>query len=169
MQPTNPNQFTEKAWEAIARTPDIAKASLQQQLESEHLMKALLEQEGLTSSILSKLEVPVQKVRDATETFIQRQPKVSGSGTSVYLGRSLDHLLDRAESYRNEYKDDFISIEHLMLAYVKDDRFGKALFQEFKLDEKKLKSAITQIRGNQKVTDQNPEGKYESLKNMDVT
>ena len=163
MQPTNPNQFTEKAWEAIARTPDIAKASLQQQLESEHLMKALLEQEGLTSSILSKLEVPVQKVRDATETFIQRQPKVSGSGTSVYLGRSLDHLLDRAESYRNEYKDDFISIEHLMLAYVKDDRFGKALFQEFKLDEKKLKSAITQIRGNQKVTDQNPEGKYESL------
>jgi ATP-dependent Clp protease ATP-binding subunit ClpB len=163
MQPTNPNQFTEKAWEAIARTPDIAKASQQQQLESEHLMKALLEQEGLTSSILSKLEVPVQKVRDATETFIQRQPKVSGSGTSVYLGRSIDTLLDRAESYRNEYKDDFISIEHLMLAYVKDDRFGKALFQEFKLDEKKLKSAITQIRGNQKVTDQNPEGKYESL------
>jgi ATP-dependent Clp protease ATP-binding subunit ClpB len=164
MQPNNPNQFTEKAWEAIARTPDIAKAAQQQQLESEHLMKALLEQEGLANSILNKLEVPVQKVRDATETFIQRQPKISGSGGgSVYLGRSVDTLLDRAESYRKEFKDDFISIEHLMLAYVKDDRFGKALFQEFKLDEKKLRSAITQIRGNQKVTDQNPEGKYESL------
>ena len=165
MQPSNPNQFTEKAWEAIARTPDIAKAAKQQQLESEHLMKALLEQEGLTSSILNKVEVPVQRVRDATETFIQRQPKISGNSesASVYLGRSLDALLDRAESYRKDYKDDFISIEHLMLAYVKDDRFGKALFQEFKLDEKKLRSAIDQIRGNQKVTDQNPEGKYEAL------
>src|SRR4028118_2232182 len=163
MQPTNPNQFTEKAWEAIARTPDVAKAAQQQQLESEHLLKALIEQEGLATSILNKLEMPVQKVRDATESFIQRQPKISGSSASVYLGRSLDTLLDRAESYRNEFKDDFISIEHLMLAYVKDDRFGKALFQEFRLDEKKLKSAIDQIRGNQKVTDQNPEGKYEAL------
>src|ERR687885_2009272 len=163
MQPTNPNQFTEKAWEAIAQTPDIAKAAQQQQLESEHLMKALLDQEGLVSSILSKAEVPVQRVRDATESFIQRQPKVSGSSGSVYLGRSLDALLDRAESYRKDYKDEFISIEHLILAYLKDDRFGKALFQEFRLDEKKLKNAIDQIRGNQKVTDQNPEGKYEAL------
>ena len=163
MQPTNPNQFTEKAWEAIARTPDIAKAAQQQQLETEHLMKALLEQEGLANSIFTKAEVPVQRVREATDAFIQRQPKVSGSSGSVYLGRSVDSLLDRAESYRKEYEDDFISIEHLMLAYVKDDRFGKALFQDLKLDEKKLKSTIAQIRGNQKVTDQNPEGKYESL------
>jgi ATP-dependent Clp protease ATP-binding subunit ClpB len=163
MQPTNPNQFTEKAWEAIARTPDIAKAAQQQQLESEHLMKALLDQEGLATSILKKLEVSVSQVREATEAFIQRQPKVSGSSASVYLGRSIDTLLDRAESYRKDYKDEYISIEHLMLAFLKDDRFGKSLFQEFKLDEKKLKSAIDQIRGSQKVTDQNPEGKYESL------
>jgi ATP-dependent Clp protease ATP-binding subunit ClpB len=164
MQPTNPNQFTEKAWEAIVRTPDIAKAVQQQQLESEHLMKALLEQEGgLAISIFNKLEVSVQRVREYTDSFIQRQPKVSGSSASVYLGRSIDSLLDRAESYRKEFKDDYISIEHLMLAYAKDDRFGKGLFQEFKLDEAKLKSAITQIRGNQNVTDQNPEGKYEAL------
>lgn len=163
MQPNNPNQFTEKAWEAIARTPDIAKAAQQQQLESEHLMKALLEQEGLAISIFNKLEVPVQRVREHTDTFIQRQPKVSGSSASVYLGRSLDTLLDRAESYRKELKDDYISIEHLILAFAKDDRFGKGLLQEFKLDEAKLRSAITQIRGNQTVTDQNPEGKYEAL------
>jgi ATP-dependent Clp protease ATP-binding subunit ClpB len=163
MQPTNPNQFTEKAWEAIAATPDIAKAAQQQQLESEHLMKSLLDQDGLATSVFNKLEVPVQRVRDYVEDFIQRQPKVSGSATSVYLGRSLDGLLDRSESYRQEYKDDYISVEHLMLAYVKDDRFGKALFQEFKLNEKTLKNAIAQIRGSQKVTDQNPEGKYEAL------
>ena len=163
MQPTNPNQFTEKAWEAIARTPDIAKASQQQQLESEHLLKALLEQEGLATSIFNKAEVPVAKVRDAVDNFIKRQPKVSGSSESVYLGRSIDTLLDRAESYRKEFGDDYISVEHILLGYVKDDRFGKALFQELKLDEKKLRSTITQIRGNQKVTDQNPENKYESL------
>ncbi|AFZ14190.1 ATP-dependent chaperone ClpB [Crinalium epipsammum PCC 9333] len=163
MQPTNPNQFTEKAWEAIARTPDVVKQASQQQIEAEHLMKALLEQEGLASSIFTKAGVSIQRVRDFAEQFIQRNPKVSGSGSSVYLGRSLDALLDRAEAYRKEYGDDFISIEHLMLAYAKDDRFGKALFQEFKLDEAKLKNIITQIRGSQKVTDQNPEGKYESL------
>jgi ATP-dependent Clp protease ATP-binding subunit ClpB len=72
-------------------------------------------------------------------------------------------LLDRAEKYRQEFKDEFISIEHLLLAYAKDDRFGKSLLQEFGLDENKLKNIIKEIRGKQKVTDQNPEGKYQSL------
>jgi ATP-dependent Clp protease ATP-binding subunit ClpB len=163
MQPTNPNQFTEKAWEAITRTPDIVKSAQHQQIESEHLMKSLLEQEGLVSSILNKAGVNVLRVRERTEDFIKRQPKTSGSSTSVYVGRSLDSLLDRAEAFRKEYGDDFISIEHMILAYPKDDRFGKALFQEFRLDEAKLKDIIAQVRGSQKVTDQNPEGKYESL------
>jgi len=163
MQPTNPNQFTEKAWEAIAHTTDVAKQYQQQQLESEHLMKGLLEQEGLASAIFTKAGANLQKVRDRTEQFIQRQPKVSGSSTSVYLGRSLDTLLDRAEKYRQEFKDEFISIEHLLLGYAKDDRFGKSLLQEFGLDENKLKNIIKEIRGKQKVTDQNPEGKYQSL------
>ena len=163
MQPTNPNQFTEKAWEAIAHTPDIAKAVQQQQIETEHLMKSLLEQQGLATSILTKAGADVAKLRDRTEQFIQKQPKVSGSGTSVYLGRNLDTLLDRAEAHRQEWLDDYISIEHLLLAYTKDERFGKSLFQEFGLDAAKLTSTIKQVRGNQKVTDQNPEGKYEAL------
>ncbi|MEG4105562.1 ATP-dependent chaperone ClpB [Microcoleus sp. S13_C5] len=164
MQPNNPNQFTEKAWEALARTPEIVKAGQQQQLESEHLMKALLEQEsGLASSLFNKAGVSVAKLRDRTDEFISRQPKITGSGGNVYLGRSLDTLLDRAETYRKDYGDEFISIEHLILGYVKDDRFGKNLLQEFKLDEAKLKDIIAQVRGNNKVTDQNPEGKYEAL------
>ena len=163
MQPTNPNQFTEKAWEAITRTPDVAKQAQQQQIEAEHLMRSLLEQEGLTTSVFNKLGLNVQRLRDYTEEFINRQPKVSGSGTSVYLGRSLDTLFDRAEAFRKEFSDDFISIEHLLLGYAKDDRFGRALFQEFRLDEAKLRRTIEQVRGNQKVTDQNPEGKYEAL------
>ena len=164
MQPNNPNQFTEKAWEALARTPEVVKAAQQQQLESEHLMKALLEQEsGLAISLFNKAGVPLAKLRDRTDEFISRQPKISGSGGNVYLGRSLDTLLDRAETYRKDYGDEFISVEHLIIGYIKDDRFGKNLLQEFKLDEAKLKDIITQVRGNNKVTDQNPEGKYEAL------
>jgi len=163
MQPTNPNQFTEKAWEAIVRIPEIVKQSQQQQIESEHLMKALLEQEGLASSIFTKANVPVQRLRDRTDEFISRQPKLASPSPSVYLGRSLDMLLDRAEDSRKQYGDEFISIEHLVLAYAKDDRFGKALLQEFGLDEAKLKKIIDQVRGSQRVTDQNPEGKYEAL------
>ncbi|ANV88092.1 ATP-dependent chaperone ClpB [Picosynechococcus sp. PCC 7117] len=163
MQPTNPNQFTEKAWQAIAQTPDLAKQNQQQQIESEHLLQALLEQDGLAKSIFTKAEIPLAKLRDRTATFIAQQPKISQPSESVYLGRSLDLLLDRADQHRKSFGDDFISVEHLILSYAKDDRFGKNLYKEFDLTENKLKTIITQIRGNQKVTDQNPEGKYESL------
>ncbi|MEL7503883.1 MAG: ATP-dependent chaperone ClpB [Cyanobacteria bacterium J06554_6] len=163
MQPTNPNQFTEKAWAAIAQTPDLAKQANQQQIETEHLMLALLEQDGLASSIWQKAGANVNHLRDLTQAYIAKQPKVSSSGGSVYLGRSLDQLLDRAESYRKAYDDDYISVEHLVLGYAKDDRLGQMLMREFDLNEKKLKTAVDQVRGNQKVTDQNPEGKYEAL------
>jgi len=163
MQPTNPNQFTEKAWEAIVRTPEVAKANRHQQLETEHLMKSLLEGEGLTNSIFSKANVDLTRLRDKTDQFIATQPKLSNASESIYLGKSLDTLLDRADGYRKEYKDDFISIEHLVLGFAKDDRFGKSLLQEFALNEEKLKKIIAEIRGNQKVSDQSPEGKYQSL------
>jgi len=163
MQPTNPNQFTEKAWAAIARTPDVVKAAQQQQIEPEHLLKSLLEEEGLASSIFSKAGINIHRLRDRTDEFINRQPKVSSSNTSVYLGKNLDVLLDQAEKERKSFGDDFISIEHILLAYCKDDRFGKPLYREMGLDEAKLRNIIQQVRGSQKVSDQNPENKYEAL------
>ncbi len=162
MQPTQ-NLFTEKAWDAIVRSQDIAKQAQQQQIESDHLLLALLDQAGLASSIFAKLGVNGTQLRDRTEGFINRQPKVSGSGSSVYLGKSLDALLDRADKYKKDYDDEYISIEHLILAYPGDSRFGKSLFQDLGLSEAKLKQVIQEIRGTQKVTDQNPEGKYQSL------
>ena len=163
MQPNNPNKFTEKAWEAITNTPSVAKENQQQQIETEHLFKSLLEQEGLAISIFNKADIDVGKLRERTDAFLRVQPKVAKLGDNIYLGRSLDTLLDRSEKWRQEFKDEFISIEHIILAYPKDNRFGKPLFQEFGLGENKLKEIIQQIRGNQKVTDQNPEGKYEAL------
>ncbi|MFN5861556.1 MAG: Clp protease N-terminal domain-containing protein, partial [Pseudanabaena sp.] len=163
MQPTNPNQFTEKAWAAIARTPDVVKAAQQQQIEPEHLLKSLLEEEGLASSIFSKAGINIHRLRDRIDEFINRQPKVSSSNTSVYLGKNLDVLLDHAEKERKSFGDDFISSEHILLAYCKDDRFGKPLYREMGLDEAKLRNIIQQVRGSQKVSDQNPENKYEAL------
>lgn len=163
MQPTDPNKFTEKAWEALVRTPEIVKQNQQQQLETEHLMKALLEQNGLATSIFNKAGVTVAKLQEKTDAFLNSQPKVRGSSQNVYLGRSLDTLLDRSETYRQEYGDEYISTEHLILGYMQDERFGQSLFKELGLNEAKLKQTITQIRGNQTVSDQNPEGKYEAL------
>ncbi len=163
MQPNNPQKFTEKAWQAIARVQDIAKQNQQQQVETEHLFKALIEEEGLASSIFNKADVSVQLLRNRADQFINSQPKVSNSSGGVFLGRSLDSLLDRAEKYRLEFNDDYISIEHLVLGLAQDDRFGRKLLQEVGLTETKLKEIIKQVRGKQKVTDQNPEGKYEAL------
>lgn len=163
MQPTNPQKFTEKAWEAIVKTPDIAKENQHQQIETEHLLKSLLEQEGLAVDILNKANVNVSRFRDRVDDFIRRQPKIKNVGDSIYLGRSLDLLLDFAEKYRQEFGDEYISIEHIMLAYSQDDRLGKHIFREFDLDEYKLRKVIKEIRGSQKVVDQNPEAKYQSL------
>ena len=163
MQPNSPDQFTEKAWEAIARTPDIAKAAQQQQIESEHLLSALLDQDGLVGNVLGKLNISVSQWRDRTAAFITKQPKVSGDSSNIYFGRSADSLLDRAEKFRKEYDDSYISVEHILLSYAQDGRFGKTLLSESNITESKLKTAIDQIRGNQKVTDQTPENKYEVL------
>ncbi|ABW27140.1 ATP-dependent chaperone ClpB [Acaryochloris marina] len=163
MQPTNHDQFTEKAWAAIVRTSDLAKEAQQQQIESEHLLQALVEDDGLAGQIFTKAGTDVQRVRDRTTEFINRQAKLTTPSESVYLGRSLDTLFDRAENFRRSLGDDFISIEHLVLGYIEDDRFGQPLLQGLGITEQMLKQAVTDIRGNHKVTDKNPEGKYESL------
>jgi len=163
MQPNNPQKFTEKAWQAIANVQDIAKQNQQQQVETEHLFKSLITEEGLASSIFNKADVSVQRLRNKVDQFISSQPKVSNANGSVFLGRSLDSLLDDADKYRGEFGDDYISIEHLVLSFTKDDRFGRKLLKEVGLNESKLKDIIKQVRGKQKVTDQNPEGKYQAL------
>jgi ATP-dependent Clp protease ATP-binding subunit ClpB len=163
MQP-NQSQMTDKAWEAIVRTSDLVKQAQQQQIETEHLVKALCEQDGgLAISILNKAQISVQRVRDLSDSFIQKQPKLTSPASSVYIGRSVETLLDRADGFKKEFGDEFISVEHLLLGLGGDDRFGKQLFASLPLDLAKLRQTIQQVRGNQKVTDQNPEGKYEAL------
>ncbi|KAJ4815395.1 hypothetical protein LUZ62_027961 [Rhynchospora pubera] len=157
-------EFTEMAWQGIVSSPEVAKESKHQIVETEHLMKSLLEQRnGLARRIFSKAGVDNTKLLDATESFIQRQPKVLGETAGSMLGRDLEALIQRARDYKKEYGDAFVSVEHLVLGFADDKRFGRQLFKDFQITVKTLKSAIESIRGRQNVIDQDPEGKYEAL------
>jgi ATP-dependent Clp protease ATP-binding subunit ClpB len=164
MQPTDPAKFTEKAWEAIVKAQDVAKRFKNQQLEVEHLAIALLEQEkdGLAHRILSRAGVDVSRLTPQLEAFATRQPKIA-KVDQLYLGRGLDIMLDQAEVARATWQDQFIAVEHLLIALAEDDRVGRKLFKSFNLDKLKLDATIKDVRGSQKVTDQNPEARYEAL------
>ncbi|MED6107623.1 Chaperone protein ClpB3, chloroplastic [Stylosanthes scabra] len=157
-------EFTEMAWQAIVSSPEVAKENKHQIVETEHLMKALLEQKnGLARRIFSKAGVDNTRLLEATDKYIQRQPKVLGESAGSMLGRDLEALIQRARDYKKEYGDSFVSVEHLVLAFTQDQRFGKQLFRDFQMSQQALKSAIESIRGRQAVIDQDPEGKYEAL------
>lgn len=157
------NDYTEKAWEAIVSAPEIARSNSQQIVETEHLFKALLEQpNGLARRILSKAGLNPTRVLDKTESFVKKQPKVSGNYEQV-LGRSLENLITEAERLKQKWKDEYVSVEELVMAMVEDTRFGAALFKEEGVTASKLEEVIMEIRGGRNVQDQDPEGKYEAL------
>ena len=162
MQPTA-EQFTEKAWAAIMAAQQLAQNRRHQQLESEHLLRALLDQEGLAGRILDKAGVSTPALQTAVDTYLSQQPSLTNAPDSVFLGKDLNGLLDRAETLKQSYGDSFISIEHLLLALADDGRCGRQLLSQAGTDTSRLKTAINAVRGSQKVTDQNPEGTYESL------
>jgi len=162
MQPTA-EQFTEQAWAAIVAAQQLAQSARHQQLETEHLLLALLQQNGLAGRILSKAGVDVGNFQAAIDSHLRQQPSLGSPPESVFLGRSLNSCLDRAETARDGFSDSYIAIEHLLLALADDERCGRQLLSQAGVDTSKLKEAITAVRGNQTVTDQNPEGTYESL------
>lgn len=162
MQPTDPAKFTEKVWDAIVQSQDVARRYKNQQLETEHLLIPLLEEEGLASAILSKAGVDSAAVLRKLDEFGRRQPKLS-EVSQLYLGRSLDLLLDRAEAARETRGDEFISVEHIMLVLPEDERIGRSLCRSLKLKQETIAQAIQGIRGNQRVSDKNPEARYDAL------
>ncbi len=162
MQPTDPSKFTEKAWEAIVKSQDVARRFRHQQLEVEHVVIAMLEQEGPTQTMLTKAGIDPARFKQQMEGFAQRQPRVNADG-QLYLGQGLDHLLDKADVARKALQDDFISVEHILLGLTEDDRIGRRLFRGFDIDAKLMETAVKAVRGNQKVKDQNPESSYQAL------
>jgi ATP-dependent Clp protease ATP-binding subunit ClpB len=161
MQPTDSSKFTEQAWDAIVKSQEVAKLFKNQNLEVEHVMLALLEQEGLATTILMQAKVDIPRLKQQLETFTNRQAKTGVS--QLYLGRGLDVMLDRAEASRESWQDQFISVEHILIGFAEDDRIGRRTLRTFNLDPQDLEKTIKAIRGTQKVTKQNQEESYQSL------
>eukprot|EP00803_Ostreobium_quekettii_P010828 evm.model.scf_150EXC.1 EVM.evm.TU.scf_150EXC.1 scf_150EXC:4224-11534(-) len=157
------NDFTEKSWQAIVAAPEIAKDYSHQVVETEHLFKALMEQpNGLARRIISKAGGDPTALLETIDEHIRRLPRVSGDSAQV-LGRHLEGVVEKAQQLKSQWKDSFVSVEHLVLALAQDVRFGESLLRGRKLTYDALLKAVEEIRGSTRITDQDPEGKYEAL------
>jgi len=159
----NPNRLTERAREALVSAQDIAQERNSGQVEPEHLLYALVGQaDGVAPQILRALGLDPSSVLSAVDEGLERLPKVYGG--QLNLSQRLSKVLSRADEEAKTLHDDYISTEHLLLALSEqsDSPAGKLLSRLGVTREKAL-SALTSIRGNQRVTDQNPEVKYQAL------
>ncbi len=161
------NRFTEKLQEAIRAAQSKAVRNGNQQVDVEHLIAALLEQQGgLAPSILEKAGVAVDAFAQRIEAEIARLPKVSspsGAPDQIYVTGRLNQLLANAEQEASKLKDEYISVEHVLLALADDRGAAGRLAKEFGLTRERLMQALRDVRGNQRVTSQNPEATYEAL------
>ena len=163
----NLNQFTQKSVEAVQAAQQMASARQNQQIEQEHLLLALLEQqEGLIPQLMQKAGVEPAALRQKLTAAVERLPQVSGSGAGqMYLSRDLEQALNEAEKIAREMHDEYTSVEHLMLGlFEKTDDTLRALFREAGLTKEKFMAALRQVRGNRTVTSDTPEETYDVLK-----
>lgn len=161
------NRFTEKSQEAIRQAQSVAVDHGNQQVDVEHLLLAMLEQEGgLAPSILLRADVSLEPLHKRLLQEIEKLPKVSGASLrpdQVYITTRLSQLLTRAEEQAKRLKDEYVSIEHFLLAMADDQGPAGKLLRESGLTRDRLMKALVEVRGNQRVTSQNPETTYESL------
>ena len=161
----NFDKYTQNAQAAIADCQNIAIENGQQQLEGEHLHLALLRQrEGLVPRLLTYMGLDVNTLMGEVQREIDRLPKVSGSSDQLYASRRFAKLLVDAEKTAEQFKDEYVSVEHLYLALVEENGTpSAAIFRRYGIDKEKLLQALTKVRGSQRVTSQNPEESYEAL------
>jgi ATP-dependent Clp protease ATP-binding subunit ClpB len=161
------NRFTEKAQEGLSAAQRRAQRGGQQQVDVEHLLVALLEQEpGLALSILRKANINAEGLRRRAEQELERLPRLSTSGEDsdrIYIAPRLNRVLTRAEEEAKQLHDDFVSVEHLLLALIEDGGAAGRLLKEFGVTRDRLMAALKEVRGSQRVTTQNPEATYEAL------
>ncbi len=158
----NFNNFTIKAQEAVQKASEITQGFQQQAIEPAHILKGLLSvDENVVGYLLKKLNVNINRLNTSLDEQIKTYPKVSG--TEVYLSSSANSVLQKAQSYLKEFKDEFVSVEHLLLGIFATGDKTSSLLKDQGVTEKDLKKAIKDLRGDAKVTDQNAEATYQAL------
>lgn len=162
------NKLTQKSQQAVLEAQNIAIKHKNQEVDVDHMLYAIVSQtDGLGAHILSKLTIDTEAFLREVDTIIQKKPQVEGPGASanIYITSTMQRLFVKAEEEMNEMQDEYISIEHLLLAYpnLSLPSSIKQLFETYRLTKKRLLTVIKEIRGAQRVVTDNPEATYEVL------
>ena len=163
------NKLTQKSQEAFYEAQNIAVRHGHQEVDAENLALALLRQEnGLIPRLFDKMNIPVESLAGAIENELNKKPRVSGAGQEtgkIYVSQRLSKILVRAEDEANGLKDEYISVEHLFLAILYETKgapLGR-IFETFGITPEKFLKTLSEVRGNQRVTSDNPEDTYDAL------
>jgi ATP-dependent Clp protease ATP-binding subunit ClpB len=163
------NKMTQKSQEALQRAQNLAVEHGHQEIAPPHLLLGLLENEAeLIPRLMNNINVPLALIREKVKSAVERLPRVSGPGMSpdkFYINRELSQLLVKAEEEMKALKDEYLSVEHIVLAMIDSgisSVVGK-IFNELNVDRNQFLQALTSVRGNQRITSANPEQTYEAL------
>ena len=163
----NFNNYTQKSLEAVQSARDLAVQNNHQQMEQVHLLLALLRQDGgLIPQLLRKMDVTVESLEAAAAAELRKIPAVTGSRDAdrFYITADVDAAFQKAEEEAKTMKDEFVSVEHLFLGLLETARGGvKTLFDTYRITKENVLKALQAVRGNQRVTTDNPEGTYDAL------
>lgn len=158
------DKFTIKSQEAIGNAQSLASQNNNQQIEPEHMLSAMLsEREGIARAVLNKLGASPDMVAKEVVSSIERLPKVRGAG-DVSISQRLKNVLDSAFAEANKMKDEYVSTEHILLS-ISDERDGEAsrILKRYNITRDSILKVLVDVRGNQRITDPNPEEKYQAL------
>ena len=163
------NRMTQKSQEALSQAQSLAVSYGHQEVDGEHLLLALLQQEGgLIPRLLERMDVPVENLREVVERELARRPKISGGSTEqgkIYITQRLQRLFVQAEGQAKRLKDEYISVEHLFAALLEegDATPGGKILRSFHIDEPRFLKVLSEVRGRVRVQSDNPEETYEAL------
>ncbi|HNZ30461.1 MAG TPA: ATP-dependent chaperone ClpB [Smithellaceae bacterium] len=159
------DKFTLKVQEALQEAQSYAGSLGHQAIEPEHLLVCFLrQQDGIVSSIINKLSVSPRQIEQELVRFLEKQPRVEGSAGQVYLSGRLNKIFDKALTEAAQLKDEYVSAEHVFVA-ISEEKTGEAakILRKAGITKDSIFKVLVEIRGNQRVTDPNPEGKYQAL------
>ncbi len=161
----NIEKYTQNAQGAILDAQNLAIEEGHQTVESEHLHLALLKQrDGLIPKLLTNMGINSSAVADAVQAELNKIPKISGGSGEIYASRRFNEIFIKAEKLAEQFKDEYVSVEHIYLALIEEKNSKNSqIMTRFGIDKDKFLEALSKVRGNQRVTSQNPEDNYEAL------
>ena len=161
----NIEKYTQKMQGAILDSQSIANSYGHQQLEIAHVHFAIIsDSDGLIPKLLEAMNVDVKSLKDDLKSDLEKLPKVSGSSAQLYMSSELNNVLTKAEKIASDFKDEYVSVEHLYLAILdSNNQEVSRLMTKYGINKDEFMKALTMVRGNQRVTSQNPEDTYDAL------